>query len=131
MHNYCMLVQVNNHKTPPPAACRGPLEGLPAPKFFRALSDPRRVGLLIELAVAARPRNVGEMAPCCPTDFSVVSRHLSTLREAGILKSEKKGREVFYQVDYPALTGALRQMADAIEACCPQTKPRAKRAKRK
>jgi len=131
-----MVVQINNRATPSPAlaACCGPLQGLLAPKFFKALSDPRRVGLLIELAVSAGPRNVGEMAPCCPTDFSVVSRHLSALKDAGILKSEKKGREVFYEVDYQALTGALRQMADAIEACCPaakQTKPRAKRAKRK
>jgi hypothetical protein len=40
------------------------------------------------------------------------------LREAGILKAEKHGKEVYYSVPYEELVATLRQLADAIEGCC-------------
>jgi len=86
--------------------------------LFRALGDPNRVALLVRLAEIGRPCTVSEAAGCCPTDISVVSRHLAMLRDAGILKAEKRGREVYYSVRYAELVSTLRQMAEAIEGCC-------------
>ena len=34
---------------------------------------------------------VTEAAGCCPVDLSVVSRHLATLKEAGILQADLNG----------------------------------------
>ncbi len=103
-------------------ACCAPLEQIMSPRFFKALADPRRIGILAWLASRCTPTSVGDISACCPTDLSVVSRHLAVLREAGIVSAEKKGREVFYQVRVPELARTLRAVADAIEACCvPQT----------
>jgi ArsR family transcriptional regulator len=88
-------------------------------RFFKALCDPNRAALLARLVECCKPCTVSEIARCCPTDISVVSRHLGLLREAGIVTGERKGREVYYSVRYSELVDTLRTMADAIEACCP------------
>ena len=88
-------------------------------ELFRALSDSNRIALLGRLATSSSPQTVTEAAGCCPTDLSVVSRHLAILRDAGIVEARKRGRQVFYSVRYAELSRALREMADAIDTCCP------------
>lgn len=73
---------------------------------------------MAQLATCCDSKTVSELSDSFPTDLSVVSRHLAMLRDAGIVESEKRGREVFYRLRYDRLSGMLRQMADAIEACC-------------
>ncbi|MHC4991281.1 MAG: ArsR/SmtB family transcription factor [Planctomycetota bacterium] len=112
---------------PEPAACCPRLDELLSPRFFRALGDPNRVALVLTLARWCRPCTVTEMTCCLPVDFSVVSRHLSVLRDAGIVHAEKRGKQVFYSVDHEALAHTLRQMATAIEACrCPSKETKTK-----
>jgi DNA-binding transcriptional ArsR family regulator len=95
------------------------LEELFPSGFFRALADPNRIALLGRLATCCGSQTVSEVAHCCPTDLSVVSRHLATLKQAGIVEAEKRGREVHYRVRYGEIARALRAMADAIDRCCP------------
>jgi DNA-binding transcriptional ArsR family regulator len=90
-----------------------------SPALFRALSDPTRLAILVALASRSGERTVSELGLCCPVDLSVVSRHLRTLREAGVVEARKDGREVRYRVRFGALVAELRALADAIEACCP------------
>ena len=97
------------------------LAGLLSPEFFRALSDPNRITLLAQLCEQSEPSTVTETAECCAVDMSVVSRHLATLRDAGLIVGEKRGRAVYYSVDRAQLSATLRSMADAIDACCPST----------
>ena len=99
--------------------CCRPVEQALRPEFFKSLCDPARVEILCRLARCCEPQNVSQIAACCPTDISVVSRHLAMLRHAGILDAEKSGKQVHYSVRYSELAATLRQMADAIEACCP------------
>lgn len=94
------------------------------PRFFKALCDPNRLTLLARLAQCCEPHSVSEIASCCPVDISVVSRHLSILRDAGILQAEKRGKEVYYSVCYDKLVATLREIADAIEGCCVAQKPK-------
>jgi DNA-binding transcriptional ArsR family regulator len=101
------------------ANCCAGLEDLLVPRFFKALGDPTRVAILARLAQSCGPSTVGSVAGCCPVDLSVVSRHLRVLRDAGIVVAERRGKEVLYSVRYDALAQTLRQLADAIEACCP------------
>ncbi len=90
-----------------------------SPKLFKALGEPNRVALLALLAERRGELTVSEAAESLPIDVSVVSRHLRILAEAGILKAEKRGKEVFYLVRTRELAAGLRRMADALEACCP------------
>lgn len=99
-------------------ACCSDIENLFPPGFFKALGDRNRIALMARLATCCDSKTVSELSDCCPTDLSVVSRHLATLRDAGIVESEKRGREVFYRLRYDQVAKSLRQMADAIEECC-------------
>ncbi len=99
--------------------CCGGLGKWLSPEFFRALSDPNRVAILARLAEGGAEQTVTEVASCCPINLSVVSRHLRTLREAGVLAAEKRGKEVFYSVKIQDLVFLLRNLANALEACCP------------
>ena len=93
------------------------------PKFFKALCDPTRIAILVRLAETCRPCTVSRISEWFALDISVVSRHLATLRDAGVLQARKQGKEVHYTVPYSRLTGFLRGLADAIEACCPTDEP--------
>ncbi|RJP34916.1 MAG: ArsR family transcriptional regulator [Phycisphaerales bacterium] len=99
----------------PPAFAR-----LIEPRFFKALSDPNRIALLVRLARCRRPCSVSELNACCPVDLSVVSRHLAVLRDAGLLEARRRGKEVFYSVQCDRIVTTLRRIADAVEACCPR-----------
>ncbi len=100
-------------------ACCGGIEAFLEPKLFKALCDPTRVAVLSRLTELAKESTVTQVAACCTVDLSVVSRHLSVLREAGIVESEKRGKQVYYRVRYQDLSTSLRKLADAIDACCP------------
>lgn len=113
------MVQTRNNSTDPPAACCGDIADFLEARFFKALCDPSRIRILAELVEGGEARTVGAIAAGLPLDVSVVSRHLAVLREAGIVAAEKRGREVHYTVRYQALAGTLREMAEAITACCP------------
>ena len=89
------------------------------PAFFKALADPNRIAMLTRLAACCRACTVSEIAECCPVNVSVVSRHLAMLRDADVLEARKQGKQVYYTVRYSELVNSLRQIADAIEACCP------------
>lgn len=106
--------------TPKQAArCCGPLDDLLDPALFKALCDPTRATLVACLAKCGRPCSVSEVAECCSVDLSVVSRHLALMARAGVLESVKEGRTVHYRVRFHELAVVLRDLADAIEACCP------------
>lgn len=103
----------------PKSSCCAELTSCLDAKLFRALGDPTRVHILVCLSKCRDPQSVGDIGACCDVDLSVVSRHLAILRDAGILNVRKKGRSVFYEIRYSGLADTLRQVADALEACCP------------
>ena len=98
------------------------------PEFFKALCDPNRLRLLQGLGGGGKPQTVQESACSCAVDLSVVSRHLRQMKDAGVLLSEKKGKEVFYQIDVEHVVQTLRQMADELEACCLTPKKKGKKS---
>lgn len=98
------------------------------PRFFKALCDPNRIALLARLAQCKEPCTVSEMSKCCPINISVVSRHLSQMKDAGLLEAQKKGKEVYYSVRFPEVVNTIRSIANAIEACCSSQKKEATHA---
>jgi ArsR family transcriptional regulator, arsenate/arsenite/antimonite-responsive transcriptional repressor len=111
-----MVTQVNKRKT---TCCAG-LQGLLSPRLFKALSDPKRIELLVRMAEERDACTVGQVAEGSGVDLSVVSRHLAILREAGIIQCEKRGKEVWCVVRTAAVAKVLRDLAAALEACCPE-----------
>lgn len=90
--------------------------------LFKALGEPNRMAIFSHLcqcqAKGNQHANVNEVSTCCDLDLSVVSRHLSTLKKAGVLKANKKGREVFYSLNAKDIAHLLRELADYLETDC-------------
>lgn len=94
--------------------------------FFKALCEPPRVAVLKRVMQLGRA-DVTEIAAQLPQERSVVSRHLQVLLEAGIVRSAKSGRQVFYEVDGPAIIKKLEDILQHTKAiapfCCPGSQP--------
>lgn len=122
--NTCTMTQVRKARRPATprqaASCCGPVDRFLDPALFKAFSDPTRVSLVACIAKCGRACSVGEVAECCSVDFSVVSRHLALLARAGVLEATKQGRSVSYRVRYADVCRSLRELADALEECCPE-----------
>ena len=88
------------------------------PQFFKALCDSNRMNILQWLAKKNKSCCVGEISTCCQVDLSVVSRHLSQMKAAGFLTSERRGKEVFYRVNAKTIVHVLRSLADFLDGCC-------------
>lgn len=97
--------------------CQTALLEIMEPVFFKALCEPTRIALLATLASRKEPSTVSELSSCCGIDFSGVSRHLKLLKDAGILRVEKSGREVLYSLDTEGFSKTLRDIASALELC--------------
>lgn len=73
--------------------------------MFKALGDPVR--LQMASMIAARPELcVCEITPAFELSSATISHHLKTLREAGLVDSERRGTYVYYWIKPEAL-GAL------------------------
>ncbi|MHB0981460.1 MAG: ArsR/SmtB family transcription factor [Thermoleophilia bacterium] len=66
------------------------------------------------------PATVSQIAEGSGVDMSVASRHLAVLRDAGIIVCTRQGKEVYCQVNTAAFVLVLRDLAAALEACCPE-----------
>lgn len=125
------MVQLNKHEKSgrgSRSSCCPSLGELLSPRLFKALSDPKRVSLLVRLAEERCSCTVSQIAKGSDVDLSVVSRHLAILREAGIIRCEKRGKEVWCDIQTDTLARILRELAGALEACCPtELKPAEKK----
>jgi DNA-binding transcriptional ArsR family regulator len=69
----------------------------PSNSAFRALADQTRRDIL--QALRAGPLTSGEIAAKFHTSWPTISRHLSLLREAGLVKAERAGQEIHYELN--------------------------------
>ncbi len=74
--------------------------------IFKALAHPARIIILESLQ--KKDRCVCEFLPILKVHQSVVSRHLSCLKNAGIVSEKKRGVKVFYHLETPCIIDALR-----------------------
>ena len=92
--------------------------------FLGALTEPSRLQVLKVLVVHG-PADVGELARHLPQERSVVSRHLLTLLEAGIVRVTRDGRRRIYDVDAAAMLGGFERLLERartlVASCCPPT----------
>jgi len=69
---------------------------------FKALGHPSRLALIDHLVDGEKC--VCELNDVIDADISTVSRHLSVLRNSGIVSSEKRGNKIFYTLRCPCVT---------------------------
>ena len=95
-------------------------------RVLKALAHPTRLFLVEELA--AGERCVCELTELVGHDVSTVSKHLTLLREAGVVAGERRGQQVFYRLLTPCVLDVFRCVdtvlgcdGDGGSACCART----------
>ena len=75
--------------------------------LFRILADPTR-RLILDLLAERGPLTVGQLAAEFPgLVASGISKHLMSLRAAGLVSATRRGREQIYQLEPDALAAGL------------------------
>lgn len=88
-------------------------------RWFRALGDETRLKILERL-------REGEQCVCDLTEAldagqSLMSFHLRTLKDAGLLRDRREGRWVYYSLD-PATIGSVQEWMGALAEAAEHTR---------
>ncbi|MGC8743090.1 MAG: ArsR/SmtB family transcription factor [Verrucomicrobiia bacterium] len=75
-------------------------------RIFKALAHPARVFIVDELSRGERC--VCELTKMLKVKMPTVSRHLSVLKNAGIIEEEKRGLNIFYRIKTPCVINFFR-----------------------
>jgi DNA-binding transcriptional ArsR family regulator len=82
-------------------------------KVYIALGDEHRQRILLTFERGER-LNVGQIVEVSTLSRTAVSHHLRVLREAGVLSSEKRGKEVYFWINKAFLVDAMETVADYV-----------------
>ena len=97
-----------------------------ATRFFSALGDPYRQKILL-IFEPEEELCVNQIAALFKLSRPAVSHHLKILRDANLLQCEKRGKEVYYRVNYDhcldVFLAAARYVADHRGASGPDAVP--------
>ena len=69
--------------------------------ILKALGHPTRLWMAEQLA--GGEKCVCELAENIDADFSTVSKHLTVLKQAGVVTDEKRGKQVYYRLKVPCI----------------------------
>ncbi len=79
---------------------------------FNAVAEPRRRAILSYLALEERP--VGQIVTALGYDQPSVSKHLRVLRDVGLVRSRRQGRQMLYRTNADAIR-PLHEWASTFE----------------
>ena len=82
--------------------------------ILKALAHPSRL-LMVEAMVDGE-RCVCELKDLVGADISTVSKHLTVLKNAGLVSSEKRGLQVFYSLLSPCVMDFFGCVESVVEA---------------
>ena len=82
-------------------------------KAFKVLSETNRLRILLGLGLECRP--VMEIIKATGLSQTNVSFHLRALREAGLVKTERRGQFIYYCLHDSQLLGVLDDLSDWLE----------------
>ena len=83
-------------------------------KVYSALGDEHRQRILLTFEPGER-LNIGQVVEVSTLSRTAVSHHLRILREAGVLQSQKEGKEVYFWINKPFLIEAMQTVVDYIK----------------
>jgi len=83
-------------------------------KVMKALAHPTRMFIVDELSRGERC--VCELTEMIGVEMPTVSRHLSILKEAGLVQDDKRGLKIFYQLRVPCCLSFLKCVESVLQA---------------
>lgn len=82
--------------------------------FLKALAHPSRLFMVEK--IREKPHCVCELSEMVGADTSTISKHLSVLKAAGILKDRKQGTTVYYTVACDCIDQILSGVESAVRS---------------
>jgi DNA-binding transcriptional ArsR family regulator len=79
---------------------------------FRALADQTRREILKLLRDG--PRTSGEVADHFSSSWPTISRHLALLRDAGLVLTERRGQEIYYELNTSVFQDLAQHLLDWV-----------------
>jgi len=79
---------------------------------IKAMAHPTRLFIVDELS--RQEKCVSELTALIGADTSTVSKHLTILKKAGILKDDKRGTEVYYSLRCPCILNFFQCVESVI-----------------
>lgn len=83
-------------------------------RILKAVAHPTRLLLIEELG--RKTKCVCELREVAALDISTVSKHLSVLKNAGIVEDQKRGLQVFYSLKTPCVLNFF-QCVESVQKC--------------
>lgn len=83
-------------------------------RIMKALGHPTRLFIVDELG--REDRCVCELTEMIGADISTVSKHLSILKEAGVVDFEKRGTQMHYRLAAPCVLNFFHCLEDMVRA---------------
>jgi len=83
-------------------------------QVFKALAHPTRLWMIEQLADGERC--VCEFVNQVDADFSTISKHLSVLKQAGIVEDEKRGKRVFYKLEMSCVLNFMHCVGKVLQS---------------
>jgi DNA-binding transcriptional ArsR family regulator len=80
--------------------------------FFSVLGHPTRVAIFCELRDG--PKTVSDLADLCAVSLPNISQHLRTMRDKGVVTTEKEGQRVYYSIVDESFVVACQMIRDAL-----------------
>lgn len=77
-------------------------------RFFKIISDPTRLSILYLLKEKAR--NVSEIVNALEMEQSAISHQLRILKDSRLVRAERQGKSMFYQLDDEHIFDVLDQV---------------------
>ncbi len=70
----------------------------PDVQLLQAMADPVRLAIVRELVACADSVCACDFTACCSVSQPTVSHHLKVLREAGVVRTERRGTYIYYDL---------------------------------
>lgn len=83
-------------------------------KIIKAMAHPTRLFIVDQLS--RRELCVWELTEKIGADVSTVSKHLTILKNAGIVRDDKRGTQVFYQLLVPCVLNFFSCVESVMES---------------
>jgi ArsR family transcriptional regulator len=88
-------------------------------RILKAMAHPTRLYIVEQLSRGERC--VGDLQELVGADVSTVSKHLSVLNDAGLVRREKRANQVFYALTVPCVMNFFGCIESVLQTSARQT----------
>ncbi len=85
--------------------------------FVKAIASESRIKILM-LFLDGQEWTVNQIAEAAGLGQPTTSEHLALMKRAGVLVSEKQGKEVYYRPDRAQIIHYLETLSNLLKSCC-------------